>query len=129
MTTTQKNRLARPVVDEDRAVLHALHDVDGYTAVNPERTVPAVMALEAQMTTAQAREVQLQGALAAARDQAAAAEWAFHDAILDVKNQVRAQFGVDSDEVQQLGLKKRSKRKTPVRRNGTPAAAVVEEME
>jgi hypothetical protein len=86
------------------------------------------MALEAQMTTAQAREVQLQGALAAARDQAAAAEWAFHDAILDVKNQVRAQFGVDSDEVQQLGLKKRSKRKTPVRRNGTLAAAV-EEME
>jgi hypothetical protein len=57
MTTTQKNRLARPVVDEDRAVLHALHDVDGYTAVNPERTVPAVMALEAQMTTAQACEV------------------------------------------------------------------------
>jgi hypothetical protein len=49
--------------------------VDGYTAV---------MTLEAQMTTAQARKVQ------------------------------------------QLGLKKRSKRKTPVRRNGTPAAAVEE---
>lgn len=117
-------RPSRPQLDEDRGVLHALHDVGGYTAANPERTVPAVVVLEAQMTTAQAREVQLQGALAAARDQAAAAEWAFHDAILDVKNQVRAQFGLDSDQMQQLGLKKRSKRKAPARRNGMPAGAV-----
>jgi hypothetical protein len=33
---------------------------------------------------------------------------------------VRAQFGVDSDEVQRLGPKQRSKCKAPVRRNGTP---------
>ena len=123
MATSQKNRLSRLVLDEDRSVLHALHDVEGYVAANPVRTVPAVMALEATMTTAQAREVQMDGAAAAARDHAVAAEWEFHVAMLDVKNQVRAQFGMDSDEVQQLGLKKRSKRKTPVRRNGTPAAA------
>jgi hypothetical protein len=49
----------------------------------------------------------------AAMDAARAAEWAFHNAMLGVKDQVIAQFGKDSNEVQALGLKKKSERKAP----------------
>ena len=50
-----------------------------------------------------------------ATDATVAAQWAFHDIILDVKNQAKAQFGADSDEVAALGLKKKSERKSPSR--------------
>lgn len=64
----------------------------------------------------------MQGAADAARDHAVAAEWEFHNAVLGMKDQVRAQYGSDSDQVQALGLKKKSKYRAPARRNGLPAA-------
>jgi hypothetical protein len=48
-----------------------------------------------------------------ARDEATAAEWAFHNAMLGGKDQVKAQFGVDSNELQAVGLKKKSEYKSP----------------
>jgi len=50
-----------------------------------------------------------------ARDNAAAAEWEFHNAMLGVKDQIIAQFGKDSNQVQAIGLKKKSERKSPGR--------------
>jgi hypothetical protein len=66
---------------------------------------------------AQDAEVNAQNALDTARDAANAAEWDFHNALLGAKDQVIAQYGKDSDQIQALGLKKKSERKTPVRRN------------
>ena len=43
-------------------------------------------------------------------------EWEFHNAMLGAKMQVTAQFGDDSDEVQAIGLKKKSEYKAPTRR-------------
>lgn len=48
-----------------------------------------------------------------ARDTATTAERAFHNAMLVVKKQVSAQYGEDSDEVQAVGLKKKSEYKRP----------------
>ena len=73
------------------------------------------------MAAAQEAEVAADVALKTARDQATAAEWAFHNIILDSKDQVAAQYGKDSDEYQALGLKKKSEYKTPGRR-ATPQA-------
>ncbi len=39
-----------------------------------------------------------------------AAEWAFHNAVLGVKDQVKAQYGKDSDELQSVGLTKESEK-------------------
>ena len=44
-------------------------------------------------------------------------EWEFHNLILGAKDQVTAQFGRDSNEVQAVGLKKASERKAPQRRS------------
>jgi len=46
----------------------------------------------------------------------AAAESEFHDFTLAVKEQVIAQYGKSSDQVQSLGLKKKTEYKAPARR-------------
>ena len=44
-----------------------------------------------------------------------AAEWAFHNKLLEVDDQVVAQYGRDSNEAQAVGRKKESERKSPRR--------------
>jgi hypothetical protein len=73
------------------------------------------------MRAAQEAETNAQNALDAARDAVAAAEWDFHNALLGVKDQVIAQFGADSDEIQALGLKKKSEHKGPAARKSAAA--------
>ena len=65
------------------------------------------------MTAAQTEEVKQEGLAAGARDTANAAEWAVHNFILGMKTQIIAQYGEDSDQVQAIGLKKKSERKKP----------------
>jgi hypothetical protein len=45
------------------------------------------------------------------RDMAAIAEWEFQNFLIGAKLQVQAQYGVSSNEVQSLGLKKKSEYK------------------
>jgi hypothetical protein len=56
------------------------------------------------------------------RDATTAAEWDFHNTMLAVKEQVIAQFGKNSDQVQALGLKKKSEYKAPARRGKAKTA-------
>lgn len=100
-------------------------DLDAYTAwlgittYAPANTAYAKVAVTAKYTalkSAQDAELAAQVALATARDAAAAAEWEFHNTMLAVKEQVIAQFGKSSDQVQALGLKKKAEYKTPLRK-------------
>ena len=52
------------------------------------------------------------------------AEWEFHNTMLAVKEQVIAQFGKNSDQVQALGLKKKTEYKAPARRGKAKVAYV-----
>jgi hypothetical protein len=54
--------------------------------------------------------------LRAARDALVARQWEFHNTILGTKDQVMAQFGPNSDEVQAVKLKKKSEYKAPKRK-------------
>ena len=74
------------------------------------------------MQAAQEAEINAQNALDSARDNAAAAEWDFHNTMLGVKDQVVAQYGKDSNELQSMGLKKASERKAPKRKAKKAAA-------
>jgi hypothetical protein len=51
--------------------------------------------------------------------------WDFHYAVLEAKSQVKAQFGADSNELQAVGLKKKSEYKSPKARKtpSTPPSA------
>ena len=56
----------------------------------------------------------------AARDDEVAAQWAFHDFIIGARTQVKAQCGDSSNQVQSVGLKKKSEYKSPAKKkNGT----------
>jgi hypothetical protein len=75
---------------------------------------------------AQQAEIRARQVLAAARDAAAAAEWALHNAVLGARTQVLAQYCDDSDAVQAMGLKKRSDRKRPASSAARTAQAISE---
>jgi hypothetical protein len=115
MAKDQSKRLTPARLVEDTSTHDALKNVAGYTPSNPQFTVANNTSVFNTMIAAQTAENQAIAALATARDQAVAAEWAFHNAMLGSKTQVAAQFGKDSNQVQAIGLKKTSEYKKPKR--------------
>ena len=112
----QTRRIRPELLTADESAFAALQTMTGYAPANQAYALPAVTAAQAALRSARAAEAQAEAALAAARDEAVAREWEFHNLLLGVKDQVTAQFGRDSNEVQALGLKKASERKAPQRR-------------
>ena len=96
----------------------ALQSINGYAPNNSAYTLAAVTTAHDALLVKQWAAVRAEAAAASARDEAVAESWRFHNLILGVKDQVRAQFGKDSAEVQALGLKRKSEYKTPRRKPG-----------
>jgi hypothetical protein len=119
MAKNQTVRLSPPKLQADVDSLSALQGIPAYAPNNPLYITPALQSKMEMMRNFQQAEAQALAALNTARDAAAAAEWGFHNAMLAAKDQVIAQFGDDSNEVQALGLKKKSEYKTPVRKAKT----------
>src|SRR5438045_1885840 len=122
MAKDQTKRLSSKDLGSDTSTNDALKTVVGYAPANAQYTVVNVKALYDAMVASQAVETQTEKALNTARDKAVAAEWSFHNAILGAKDQVKAQFGKDSNELQSLGLKKVSEYKRPSRKKKTTAS-------
>jgi hypothetical protein len=108
-------RLSPRERQEDLDAYAALQAMTGYNPSNAAFSVANVTAAYEAMQESQTGEVQAQAAADAARDKATGDEWEFHDVILGVKAQVKAQFGENSDQLQSLGLKKKSEYKKPSR--------------
>lgn len=121
MANTRNSWLPVAVAQADIESYLALKVMPDYQPFNVDFSLPNVANLHDRLQTAREAELHAQHAHAAARDAAIAAQWAFHDAILGVKNQVKALYGPDSDQLAALGLKKKSERKAATR-NPKPAA-------
>jgi hypothetical protein len=115
MPKDRTKRLKPSILVADRESLAALTNISNYTPANTNYALPALNTLRADLDSAQGAETQAAAAAAAARDSATAKEWAFHEAIIGMRDQVVAQFGRDSDEAQTVGRKKESERKAPTR--------------
>ena len=113
----ETRRLGPALISSDETAFAALQAMTGYAPANQTYTLAAVTSAHAALQSAQAAETQAEAAYAAARDDAVAREWEFHNLMLGVKDQVTAQFGRNSNEVQAIGLKKASERKAPQRRS------------
>jgi gentisate 1,2-dioxygenase len=100
---------------EDSQAYTALMALENYQPANPTYSKEGLTQLYQVMQGAAEEEVNAANVLATARDAVVAAEWNFHNAMLGVKAQVVAQYGHDSDEVQSLGLKKKSEHRRPTR--------------
>ena len=112
----ESRRLAPAAMEADESGFAALQAMTGYAPANQAYTLAAITAAHGALQSAWTAESQAEAALAAARDDAVAKEWEFHNLMLGAKDQVTAQFGRDSNEVQALGLKKASERKAPQRK-------------
>jgi hypothetical protein len=112
MSKNQNRRLSPTVITDDQAAFDALQKMTGYTPANSAFTVTAISQALDDMRTAHVDENQGEAAQATRRDISISKEWAFHNLMLGVKDQVKAQFGKDSSQVQELGLKRVSEYKT-----------------
>ena len=102
------------VLAKDRDSLAAIKTMRSY---RPERAEIEVAHLEAAQTAMEKAEesfAEINAAWDNARDRLAAAKQAFHSVMVSARGHVLAQFGADSAEVQDVGLK----RKSEYRRSG-----------
>lgn len=117
MAKNQTRRISPAALAEDETTFNALQNVTGYAPNNPSCTIASLTQILNNMRAAQTAADQAIAAAATARDQAAVAEWEFHNHILSAKDQVKAQYGKDSTQVQELGLKRASEYKNRKRKN------------
>jgi hypothetical protein len=117
MAKNETRRLNPAVLAEDLEILAALKDVADYQPANSSYAVTAVNAINNRRIAAHDAEVQTSAAAEAARDNHVAVQWELHNALLGAKDQITAQFGKDSNEVQSMKLKKKSEYKNPTRKN------------
>ncbi len=122
MAKDETRRVSPALLDDDKAAFAALKKIDNYAPANPEFVVQTGSDKAAALAEQYDLEAQAEVALKTARDNAVAAEWDFHNYILGVKKQVVAQYGDSSNEIQSLGLKKKTEYKNPKKGGGDSAA-------
>jgi len=119
MAKDEQKRLTPEKLQADLDVLTAVKALANYAPANADYTLVKMEGIKTVLTTLQSGEVVAKNAWEAARDDAVAQEWVFHNATLEAKTQVEAQYGKNSNEYQSLGLKKKSEYKRPKRKAKT----------
>ena len=117
MPNNANRRLPAHVLQADLDCITALKAIEGYAPSNPADSLAAITELQTRVSAAGEREFHAANSYAAARDDTVLLENERHKRVQSIKNQVRAQFGNDSNEVASLGLKKASERKAPKRKS------------
>lgn len=113
MAKNETKPLQPSVLADDREIYTAIKAITDYAPANQDFSQAALDASFAAMESAQAQETQAKAAWEAARDNKVAAAWAFHNKILGGKDQVKAQYGPNSNQLQSLKLKKKMEYKSP----------------
>lgn len=116
MAKNETSPLPARKLTEDQEIYGAVKGIANYSPANQAYTVAALDAKRAELEGAFQTLAQAEAAAEAARDSLVAKQWEFHNLILGTKDQIVAQFGPDSDEVQAVKLKKKSEYKRPTRK-------------
>ncbi len=116
MAKDETKRLNPSVLEADKTAFEAFQSIENYAPANPAYTSAAVEAAYDELVAAQAEETRTAAAAASARDNSVGKEWKFHNLMLGVKDQVTAQFGRNSNQVQAMGRKKSSEYKPRTRK-------------
>ena len=119
MAKDQTRRLNPAVLTEDEEVYASVKGMRNYAPANPAFSQAALDAAHDELEAAHHASVQADAAADASRDALVTKQWQFHNLLLGTKDQVVAQFGANSDEVQSVKLKKKSEYKRPTRKNRT----------
>src|SRR5947209_3738174 len=116
MAKNETKRMRPSILQADKDAFNALKAIPDYSPANPDYTVAKIEAARAKMEEKRALEAQAQAAADAARDDAVAAEWDYHNAMLGATTQVAAQYTKNSNQYQSLGKKKTSEYEAPKRK-------------
>jgi hypothetical protein len=108
MAKNQTKPLSQDILDDDSAAIAACKKITTYAPANAIYIQAALDATETAVINNQVAYTQAEKAFEAARDNLVGAEWTRHNLVLGMRTQVKAQFGDDSNEVQAVGLKKKS---------------------
>jgi len=120
MADKKTKRLRPKDLQEDVDALAALDSFADYNPSNPAYTKANGDAIKAATLAKQEKEVQDYGVWQASRDSAVASEWERHDFVIGARAQVKAQYGENSDQLQAIGLKKKSEYKKPSKKPKPP---------
>lgn len=116
MAKNQTKRIEPSVLLQDEEIYAAVKGMADYSPANQAYARERLDAARSELELAHHTFVQAQAGLEAARDTLVAKQWEFHHLIQGTKNQVIAQYGEDSDQVQAVKLKKKSEYKSPARK-------------
>ena len=116
MPQSNTRPLSPKILQEDLDAYAALEAIVGYKPANVAYELVNITPVKTAKEAAETKAVQDAATAAASRDDEIAAQWAFHDLITGAKTQVKAQFGDSSNELQSLGLKKKSEYKKPTKK-------------
>lgn len=108
-------RLPRRTISADINAYNGINTIQGYSASRPEAGEKHLKQVYDDMLKRRQQLAEHYRQYQAMLDDTRLAEWDFHNAVLAMRESVRAQFGPDSNEAQAVGLKKKSKRKRPSR--------------
>jgi hypothetical protein len=122
MAKDENKKLRSQTLADDLDTYASLLDIADYKPANAAYEKPAITTIYNAMIAKQHAEAQAEAAFNSAHDDATAAEWAMHNAILGATDQVGAQFGTSSNEYQAMGRKKKSEYGRPARTLKPPAA-------
>jgi hypothetical protein len=114
MAKNENVRIASKSLNSDIVAHDALKKMTGYKGVE-DISLESIQKVRDLMAREQEKENQLARALKTQRDLAVAAEWEFHNTMMAAKSMVKAQFRMNSNQVQEVGLKKISDYKRPKR--------------
>ena len=115
MAKHQTIRIRPAYLKADQEAYVGLQSIRDYAPVNPAYARDKLQAGYETLQAAREKQIRLQQELDAARDGTVAAEWEFHNLMLGTKGQVHAQYSDSSNEIQSMGLKKKSEYKPPTR--------------
>jgi glutathione peroxidase-family protein len=118
MAKDEIKRLKPTALKADEEAYTALKTINDYKPSNGKFNLANGEAKYVDKESKTDQEVIAEKAWKTARDEANDAQWGFHNYMLGAKDQVLAQFGADSNELQLLGLKKKSEYKRPGKRKG-----------
>lgn len=116
MAKDETRRLKPSELLDDEEIYHSLKGIENYAPANADYSIVAIDSSYTDLKTAQMEEVQAAADYEAKRDNAVAKSWDFHNKILGSKDQVKAQFGPNSNQVQAMKLKKKVEYKARTRK-------------
>jgi hypothetical protein len=125
MAKDQTKPVNAKTLKADRDALAAVKKMTGYQPADPNSpcTLAKLTVVEQAASDAADAHAQAKAAHKTARDADVTAQWALHNAMLGARQQVVALFGDDSEQAASVGLKKKSERAKPSRKQAAADAA------